>query len=469
MPIILAVALAALTAPAAAATGPFTRAFTDDVWFTQSSPAAAQQWVRRTQATGAKLVLLEVDWVSVEPSAPPAGADPTNPAGSNFDFAYLDPRIKAFENSGISVALLITDAPAWAEAPGGTPVERAQGAWEPDPTAFGQVATAIARRYSGSFPDPANPGQTLPRVRYFQGWAEANFTVHLAPQWVNQGGRLVPFAPGWYRTMLNSFYSGVKAVHGDNQVITTGFGPYGDPVGNCPATEFGNGCRMHPLDFAKNLLCLQGSCSNPAHFDILAMDPYEVSGPTQHAYAAGDISAPDLGKLTRVLNQAASRGTALPRGHKALWVTEFSYESNPPNPTAPSAATQARWLEQSLFLFREQGVNTAVWYLVSDQPGHNYNVNYFSGVYFNNGTPKPSFEAYRFPFVVMPYARRLVAWGIAPRSGAVSVQRQQGRKWKTLFTLRAGAGSVFQRGVSSRLAGTFRAVMGGEASLVYKR
>jgi len=461
---------ALLASEAHAAPASFTRAFTDDVWFT-----GGQQWVPRTVATGAKMVLLEVDWVSVEPSAPPPGVDPADPADPQYSFSELDGRIKVFAGSGLSVALLVTDAPAWAEGPGGTAAERAQGAWEPNATALGQLATALARRYSGSYPDPASPGQMLPRVKYFQAWAEANFTVHLAPQWVKQGGRLVPFAPGWYRNMLNSFYSGIKSVHGDNQVITTGFGPYGDPAGACLSSGFGNGCRMRPAEFARDLLCLQGPglklqpCPEPAHFDVLAMDPYEVNGPTQHAYNVDDISAPDLGRLTRILNKAVATGRALPRAHKQLWVTEFSYESNPPNPSAVSLATQARWLEQSFYLFWRQGVSTAVWYLVSDQPGNDYNVNYFSGVYFNNGKPKPSFEAFRFPLVVMPSGIKLVVWGISPQGGTVTVQHQQGKKWKTLFKVHARAGSVFVRDVSTGLTGNFRASVKGETSLVWKR
>jgi len=199
------------------------------------------------------------------------------------------------------------------------------------------------------------------------------------------------------------------------------------------------------------------------------MDPYEFGSPTTHAYNVDDVTAPDLGKLTRIVNKAVRVGRALPRGHKKLWVTEFSYDSKPPNPTAVSIATQARWLEETFYVFWHQGVDTAFWYLVRDQGGTAYNTSYFSGVYFYSGQRKPAFEAYRFPLVVMPSGRSAAVWGIAPQTGSVAVQRQQGRIWRVLFKVRASAGRVFTRNVSARLRGNFRAIVNGETSLVWHR
>lgn len=463
-----------LASPPSAVGQGFTRAFTDDVWFSGSSAANAK-WVKRTSATGAKVVLLEVDWVSVEPSAPPAGRNATGPAGPRYNFGYLDTRLKQFARSGISVALLVTDAPGWAQSPGGTATERGRGAWKPNPAALGQLARAMARRYSGSYPDPTNRRHKLPRVKYYQAWAEANFTVHLAPQYVNQGGRPVPFAPTWYRSMLNAFYGGIKSVRRDDVVITTGLGPYGDTPGLCTSDAIGAGCRTPPAQFLRGLLCLSGPslastrCPAPAHFDVVAADPYETSSPTTAAYNADDASVPDLWKLTRIVRRALATGRVLPHVAKRLWVTEFSYDSNPPNPFAPSVATQARWLEEAFYLFWSQGVDTAVWYLVRDQTGHDYVNSYFSGVYFYSGAPKPSFTAYRFPFVLMPAGRGARFWGVAPRSGNLVIQQMVASRWRSLYVQRVRPGSVFTRYVSGGMRGDFRALVGAEKSLTWHR
>jgi hypothetical protein len=276
--------------------------------------------------------------------------------------------------------------------------------------------------------------------------------------------------------MLNAFYTGVKRAHSDNVVITTGLGPYGDPSpGVCTgslAPEVGNGCRISPAEFARDLMCLQGeglrpaTCPNPAHFDALAIDPYDVGSPTTSAANTDDVSTPDLGKLTRVLSKAVPSGRALPRVHKQLWVTEFGYQSNPPQPGGASLPTQARWLEQALYLFWKQGVSTAVWYLIRDVQ-YSPDALGYTGLYLYNGTPKPSLTAYEFPLVVASSGKSATVWGISPQRGKLIVQRQHGRSWKTLFRVQASPGGVFLHNIPSGLHGNFRALIGGQSSLVW--
>jgi hypothetical protein len=463
-----AVALLLLLPGSALAVRAITRAVTDNVWFNgESQPFLPSYWASRTAASGARTVLIEVDWTSIAPNQPTVG-DASNPADPQYHFAgYLDPLVQTLSNAGLQVAFLVTDAPRWAEANGGPSLFEETGAWKPNAAAFGQFAHAIAARYSGSY-------DGLPRVRYFQAWGEANFDIHLAPQYVKSGSSWVPYAPAMYRTMLNDFYNGIKAGDPSAQVITTGFGPYGDSPGDCKSGYVGNGCRMHPAEFARDLLCLSShlspvACSDPAHFDIMAADPYEISSPTTHAANPDDISAPDLGRLTKPLKKAVSTGRALPHAGKQLWVTEFSYDSRPPNPYGLSLAEQAKWLEESYYVFWEQGVSTAVWYLLRDESAH-YNDNlYYSGIYFYNGKPKPSLTAMEFPFVVMQWGKKVNAWGIAPVGGAVTVQHKKGRRWVTLFKSHASGGGVFVRSVSKKLKGSFRAKVGSRTSLIWKR
>lgn len=407
-----------------------------------------------------------MDWAGAAPATRPAGFDAANPADSAYNWSGLDAVVRALAASGLTVVLTIADAPAWAEGPG-MPRGATAGAWRPDPVAFGQFATAIATRYSGSFPDPSTPGAMLPRVADWQAWDEPNLAIHLAPQWIRHGRTFEPASPAIYRALLNAFYTAVKAVHADNVVITGAMAPYGDLAPG--------GQRMAPAEFVRDLLCLGGQalvsepCPDPAHFDALAANPYEVGSPTTPALNRDDVSAPDLGKLTRVVSAALARGRLLPRIAKQLWVTEFGYDTKPPNPNGVPVATEARWLEEALYVFWRQGVDTVAWYLIVDEPPiPNYGSTWQSGLYLLNGTAKPALRAYRFPFVVEPSGHALLAWGRAPAAGTVRVEERSGGSWTVLASAQIAAGSVFEGDISATGHATFRAVLGSESSLAWR-
>lgn len=446
----------------------FTRGFVDDVWFDGPADGISQQiWIANTKATGAKLVQIEVDWAGMEPNAPKRGASQTNPSAPQFDFTDLDQRVEEIVDSGLQPVFLVTDAPRWAEANGGTAAQYATGGYKPNANAFGALAEAMAKRYSGSYPDPLAPGHHLPRVRYMQAWAEANTSFHLAPQWTRVHGHAVNTGAIIYRQMLNAFYHGVKAGDPKTIVLASGLEGYGDPA-------FTGLQRTHPVTFMENLLCLSTTlkrvkcAGGTAHFDVLAADPYEAFSPTTHAVSPLDASAPDLGRLTKVVKAGVKEGTLLPRKSKPLWVTEFGYDSKPPNPQGVSTATQAKWLEQGFYVFWHEGASVAMWYLIRDQTPP-YNVNYFSGVFFRNGRKKPSYTAYRFPFVVMSTGKTAAqAWGIAPAGGSVKVQMRSGGGWKTIRALHAAAGRVFDFTSSALAPGYYRATVAGQSSLVWK-
>jgi hypothetical protein len=459
-------AAAGVLAPGAHA-ATFTRGFVDDVWF--DSPAdglSVPTWLAKTTATGARIAQIEVDWTGVEPKAPASGSSRTNPAAPQFDFQSLDAEVEELVGAGLQPVFLVTDAPRWAEGNGGTAVEYSTGGFEPNAKAYGELGEALAKRYSGSYRSPLAPYTKLPRVRYMQAWAEANTDFHLAPQWTRVGGRAVNTGPIIYRRMLNAFYTGVKAGDRKTLVLTSGFEGYGD-------APFSGLQRTHPVTFMENLLCLSPSlkrtncAGGPARFDVLAADPYDSFSPATHAVSPLDASAPDLCRLRKVVKAGLAAGTVLPHKVKPLWVTEFGYDSKPPNPSAVSTATQAKWLEEGFYTFWHEGASAAMWYLVRDQVPP-YDVNYFSGVYFRNGRKKPSFTAYRFPFVVMNTTGTAAqVWGIAPVGGTVKVQFRTGAGWKTIRTLNVGANAVFDFTSSHLAPGHYRATVAGQSSLVW--
>jgi hypothetical protein len=424
----------------------------------------AQAWLQRSAAAGADWVRISIAWpVPNTPTRPP-GFDARNPADPDYNFTSADAAVRLATQSGLRVLLTFTGAPLWAEGPG-RPADAAPGSWRPSPSALEDFGAALATRYSGRFPDPLNPGHTLPRVPAFQVWNEPNLSLYLSPQWSD--GHAV--APIIYRNMLNGFYRGVKSVDPSALVVTAGTAPFGD---------LGEGARMPPVTFWSDLLCLKTTagrlasthCPDPAHFDVWAHHPYSIGAPTTPALDPDDVSIPDLGKLTTLLRAAERFGTVLPRESHPLWVTEVSYNSYPPDPGGVPINEQARWLEQTFAELWREGAQAIFWEQVGDQPPiPSYGTTSQSGVYYLDGQPKPALLAFRFPVVAWRVGRSsLDIWGRTPASGRLRVEQLVGSRWKTLRTLSEPRHATFLIQIPSAGPVDVRAQMAGQTSLVWR-
>jgi hypothetical protein len=433
----------------------------DDPLFASSESEVREHWLEQAGETSASIVRIDVSWLSIAPEKPAAGFDAEDPSAPGYQWESLDDSVRSAVNNGLEVLLTVNRAPRWAEG-SGRPRTFEPGSWKPQPAAYELFAKALAARYDGSYPDPLLPGQTLPRVRYFEAWNEPNLDTYLSPQWEN--GEWV--GPVRYRGLLNAFYSGVKASQPTATVIGGSLAPFGDPPG---------GERTPPVLFLRSLLCLHGgqlkpvACPEPAHFDVLSDHPIAVGAPSQSASSPLDVTTPDLGHLTTILERAERDHLVLPRAKKPLWVTEFWYDTNPPDPNGLSLATQARWYEQDLYSFWQQGAQVAIELQIRDAPAGKggYSFSNQSGAYFLDGSPKPSATAFRFPFVAHrtgPF--KVEVWGIAPKGGKVKIQVLRKGGWKTLGTTSTvGRPRPFETTVELLRFGQLRAVQGSETSL----
>jgi hypothetical protein len=219
------------------------------------------------------------------------------------------------------------------------------------------------------------------------------------------------------------------------------------------------------------VFCLEGQQLQPrpgcppVNLDVLSHHPISLEHPpTYHAINADDAATSDIDKLRRVAHAAAQAGV-LASGNLPIWATELWWISRPPSqfPEAVSVRKQARFLEQALYVLWKQRVSAAFQYLIRDPGGNN---RYQTGLFFNDGTKKPAFTAFRFPFVTDRLSRKRVrAWGISPASGRVKIQGKQGGGWKTLERVRARNGKVFTTNLRGKKR--MRAQVGGEKSLVW--
>ncbi len=414
-----------------------------------TAPAAEREpWLARAVKSGSDIVRLNSGWGAIAPTRPRAPTDPADPA---YSWQSLDDAVKAADARGLEVIISLTGAPAWA-AGRRPPAGISPFAWRPQAKSYGPFARALAKRFSGSYPDPGRPGAMLPRVRYYLPWNEPNLDVFLAPQWVKRDGRFRAASPAIYRSLLNEFARGVKSVSRRNKVIAGATAPFGDVPG---------GGRMEAVTFVRALL------RRRTVFDVLSHHPYSTHGPRAPAYSPNNVTVPDFGKLRRPLRAAERAGRIVPRGRKRMWVTEVAWDSSPPDPQGVPRRRHARWLQEAMYVLWRQGVDTVLWFQIRDQaPEPSFAATYQSGVYFRDGRPKLTQRAFAFPFVATRRPRGEVrVWTRAPARGTLLFEARSGRGWRTIRRVAVRRHQVVERRLRVGRRAQLRARMGKLTSL----
>jgi hypothetical protein len=458
--------------------GGLARGISDSALLLSGNPEVRALALSRIRATGASVVRIPVEWryiVSPDPAAGFAAGDPASPA---YDFAAVDAAVRDTVAAGLTPLLVVSRAPAFAEAPNRWAYAY-PGSWAPNPVAFGEFATAVARRYGGSFPDPLEPGATLPRVKLFQAWNEPNLARYLGPQWIAERGHWIAFSPLIYRRLLNAFYAAVKAVEPTATVLAAGIAPNGEPAGVG---------RMTPLRFLREMLCLEGpasaaTCADPPHFDVLTFHPLSFVSPDRPARSSQDVAISDIAKVTGLLARAERLGTALPRAPKPLWVTELNWESDPPTAHGVPGRLQALWISRALHRLWVAGVGLAEWqFLIDPYPdlslatpmGGTIQVSRPAGLYSAGpggnpagAQPKPFLRGFTFPFDPLRVNRAHVrVWALlmAPRQPVLLQRRVRDGRWRTLAALRGNGQAVLNALVALRGASELRLQSGALSS-----
>jgi hypothetical protein len=476
--------LAAIVIPGSAlAARGLTTGFQSD-YYQSPDPATRDFWLKKTVDADAGIIRLNVPWITYGGTTKPA--DPSNPATYNGVLTDIDNAVRDARAHGLQVMLTANGAPPWAEGPG-RPADAVPGSWRPNPADFGDFVKALAQRYSGSFSPPGQPA--LPAAQALEVWNEPNTSGAITPTFEGK----TDTAANIYRDLLNSAYDAVKSVNPGMLVVTGGTAPYGDPPGGPypPGIQ-----RVRPVTFWEDVLCVQpvkskkkskkkqlpgtipptkfvrkGGCNGPVKFDVLSHHAIDNTGkgPLQSGPTSDDASTPDLGRITAVLRGAEKAGTTSGGRHR-LWVTEFWWDSNPPNPSGANLQLHARQIEQSLYLFWKAGADTAFNFVIGDTATRpNVHAGFQGGAYFQDGRPKPALTAFQFPFVTSRInANTLEAWGRSPEAGKVLIQRKQGG-WKTIRRISVGKGSVFDTKLKLSGKQQLRAKVGSTTSLIWKQ
>ncbi|MGI8513048.1 MAG: hypothetical protein ACR2NH_10550 [Solirubrobacteraceae bacterium] len=424
--------------------------FQDDARLVFGSLPEVEGHLDTLRMLGVDRIRVSVFWKLVAPN--PNG--PTRPGFNSGDPAAYprenwrryDQLILAAYARGIQVNFNVTGpAPAWATQP--APIADLASVYFPDPNEFGLFVRAVGTRYSGVYTPPQpNPGGggVLPSVNYWSLYNEPNQPFFLAPQ--NLGGR--EQSPRIYRGLADSAFAALNETgHGRDVILVGETAPRGRRIRQVNST-------MSPMRFLRALYCVDENLrvlsgararsygcpatggarsfarSHPVLFRAtgFAHHPYTLlTPPSIKSSDADNIGIADLPRLTRTLDRVFARYGQ--RRRLPLFLTEYGYQSRPPDPFGFPQATAARFINQAEYMaFTNPRVRSVHQFLLfDDQPSPNHprgTAGYWStfqtGLLNYDGTPKRSYGAYRFPLWVPGATRNgpglFRVWG-TPRVG----------------------------------------------------
>ena len=368
-----------------------------------------------------------VQWDAVSPSP---GAR-QRPAGA-YDFSRIDAAVDRVRAAGMEPMLTLTGpGPLWAMSD----PSRGSRRYRPSPARYAEFAQDAVAHFKG-------------RVHRYILWNEPNLSFWLAPQ---------SSAPAIYRNLVNAAVPAIRSVDRSAQLYVGALAP-----------------RSQPLSFLRRLGCVDaryrrvrtGACRSfhPISATALAYHPHSVTNsPVRPFPGANDANLASLGRLEAVLDRLRNAGRLRIGG--SLWLDEYGYQTNPPDPfLGVSPATQDLWLQEADYLtWRNPRVKLLTQYVWQDEPaarGSAYS-GWQSGLRYANGRPKPALAHFPVPFFVD--VSRGVLWGQVRPGGShpVLVQRRvRGGSWTTIAHVLTDARGYWVRRLRLSRSASYRFVPG---------
>ncbi|HEY5318660.1 MAG TPA: hypothetical protein VIJ20_11795, partial [Solirubrobacteraceae bacterium] len=423
--------------------------------------ASVKSAMGQIASLGFNYVRITAGWSAISPDStsakiPGAPFSPSNPATYPWGgFHELDRAVLDAHADGLKVMLDVAFwAPRWA-VPLGSP--DGQNHFEPNPTLFGDFASAVAQRYDGDFPDPSDPGVDLPAVQLYTIWNEPNESEFLEPQWEKTPSGWVPESAQIYRGMYDDAYAQIKSVDAADKVLMGATSANG-------STTPGPG-DVSPIQFLQGLACVDGNLHPLNIPQCDGYQPLQADGYADHPYSMAttpgatssdpdDVPLADTSRLETLLSRLYLQGritTDLP-----LYDTEYGYDTNPPDPYAPfSPEQQAEFVGWSTYLaWRDPNTVMFAQFLLRDSPPgpgepgtRQYWSPYQTGLYYANGEPKPAAQAFKITLwaqrLLGPGSPLVLLFGKVPPGSSpqiVQVQSLSGATWTPVITLLPSCG-----------------------------
>jgi hypothetical protein len=413
--------------PAAHASASQLSIMQDDRLLLWSGPDARDRALDQMQRLGVTTIHSLVVWRKLAPapaqSTRPA-FDATDPA-SYGSWAPYDGLVAGAQARGMDVLFTITGpVPNWASQCGA----RAPKRWlcTPRPSDYAAFVRAVATRYSGTYAG-------LPRVSAWALWNEPNHVMWLRPQ---------ATAARQYRNLAQAGLAALSATGHRSDMRLIG------------ETAPGGGSKSTaPVDFLREVFCLDASGhpyrgATASRHGCRTRPRFAVTGVSDHPYTYAAIASPSrfkghasdapIGAMQHFVNllDTAARYGVIPR-HMPVYLTEFGFQSRPPDVFGVSLRTQAQFINYSDYVaYRNPRIASVAQYELNDEP---HAAVFNTGLRFADGRAKPALQAYAMPIYVQRIAGGVRVFGLvrsARGTGvAVAIQNRLGRRHATFRTV----------------------------------
>ena len=317
------------------------------------------------------------------------------PNQGRYSWARSDRLLRALRARGLQPVVTLWGTPSWANDGAGPNVAPLDG------VDLERFAEAAALRY--------------PFVSNWIMWNEPN-----KPTWLKPAS-----ARTYVSQILNPGYRGIKAVN-----------PRARVAGGVTGPRAGKG-GVSPVDF------IRAMDRAGARLDVYAHHPYPVF-PGDTPFDGGCFCETlTMASLERLVSFV---GRAFP--HARIWLTEYAYQTNPPDVFGVSPNDQARFVaEAARRVYEAPKVDMLIHYLYRDEPEIG---RWQSGLETVRGTPKPSLAATMLPLAqVQRRGTTTTVWGqVRPGDGRQSyvLQRWSDGRWVAV----GGAALTDRRGYLRR-------------------
>lgn len=407
------------------------------------------QW----KALGVEWIRINVLWRNViaHRSTKPSGFEGWDHKNRHYNWQTYDQAILNARARGLKVFATITGpGPIWTSE---TP-RRRRGAWKPQPLEFGRFAEAVADRYAehvdrwGIYNEPNQGGWLQPQSQKTKrGWSL--------------------YAPHHYRHLISASYTRIQLQDPSARILIGHLAPSG-------RDDRGHTRPIRPLSFLRTFACLSHRYSRKRGGFCRGFRAQKAGGIAHHVHGvlrspstkSPNISDAALGdtrsrRLLRVLDKIHRRDGIFKdgKGRFSVWYAELAYQTDPPDPfSGITPVRQSFWMQEAQYeMWRQRRIRGWNQYIYvddarrTDESGAKRFGGWESGLFFQDGRPKPYSRTYATPFwtsqIEVRSGRKVTFFGqYKPRPGQRIVLEYRNRgqtRWRELKAMTSNSAGYF--------------------------